>query len=87
MQPLKAEVHDTLGWILTQMGDYKIANEHLEKAVLFNSINPSIRYHRGMLFYKTGDNAKALEEFRQAETSDGHFPEKKLNEEMIRRLS
>jgi len=87
LQPLKAEVHDTLGWILIQKGDYKIANEHLERAVLFNSIDPSIRYHRGMLFYKTGDNAKALEEFRQAETSDGRFPEKKLNEEMIRRLS
>ncbi len=86
-QPYRAETHDTLGWIYFQKRDYRNAGTHFDKAVLFNAIDPSIRYHRGMLFYKSGDGDRALEEFRQAEASTSSFPEKELNNEMISKLS
>lgn len=87
VQPLKAEVRDTLGWILFQKGDYEAAKEQLDKAVLFDSLNPSIRYHRGMAYLKLDDRAKALEDFRKAGAAAAPFPEKELNENMIRELS
>jgi tetratricopeptide (TPR) repeat protein len=86
-QPLKAEVRDTLGWILFQKGDYKAAKEQLDKAVLFDSLNPSIRYHRGMAHLRLDDRAEALEDFKKAGAATTPFPERQLNENMIRELS
>ena len=86
-QPFKAEVLDTLGWIYYQKNEYRRAMEHLEKAVLFNSLSPSIRYHRGMTYLKLGDKNEALEDFRKADSAATAFPEKEHNKEMILQLS
>lgn len=85
-QPFKAEIHDTLGWIYFKKEDYRRANEHLEKAMLFNSLSPSIRYHRGMTYLKLGDKNRALEDFRKADSTATPFPEKKRNKKMILQL-
>jgi len=86
LQPFRAEVHDTVGWIYYQKNDYHNAMKHLEKAMLLNSLNPSIRYHRGMTRLKLGDTDEALEDFKKAGSAVGPFPEKERNAEMIRQL-
>jgi tetratricopeptide (TPR) repeat protein len=86
-QPLNADVRDTLGWILYQKGNYELARHELDAAVLFNSLNPSIRYHRGMVYYKLGQTEKALAEFKEAASARSSFPERDLNERMVKELS
>jgi tetratricopeptide (TPR) repeat protein len=86
LQPFRAETHDTVGWIYYQRNDYHNAMKHLERAMLLNSLNPSIRYHRGMTRLKLGDTDEALEDFRKAGSAVSPFPEKELNAEMIRQL-
>lgn len=84
-QPLKAAAHDTLGWIYFQKGEFPQALEHLDRAVLLDGFNPSMRYHRGMALFKLGRTEQALKDFREAGTVSG-FPEKALNEQMIKQL-
>lgn len=86
-QPSKAEYLDTLGWIFFQKGDYKNAKEQLEKAVFFNSLSPSIRHHRGLVYLKLGDKTRALEDFKAADALSLPFPERQTNQNMIRELS
>jgi tetratricopeptide (TPR) repeat protein len=86
-QPVNANALDTLGWLFFQKGDYESAREQLDRAVLFNSLNPSIRYHRGMTYFKLGDKTAAMENFGAAKSALTPFPEKQLTEKMIRELS
>jgi tetratricopeptide (TPR) repeat protein len=86
-QPFKAGIRDTLGWIYYQRGDYTKARNELDKAVLFDPADPTIRYHRGMSYLKLGDKDKAREDFEHGNSSGLPFQERKLNEEMIRKLS
>jgi tetratricopeptide (TPR) repeat protein len=86
-QPLKAAGRDTLGWVYFQKADFPKALEQLDKAVLLDSYNPSMRYHRGMARFKLGQTEKALQDFQEAVTATASFPEKPLTEQMIRQLS
>ncbi len=86
-QPSRAEVRDTLGWIFFQKGDYSSAREHLDKAAFFNSVNPSILFHRGMAYYKLGDRERALADFKKADSASFPFPERQLTQNMIQELS
>jgi Tfp pilus assembly protein PilF len=86
IQPFRASARDTLGWVYYQKGDYSDAKEQLDKAVLFDSLNPSIRYHRGMTHLKLGEKIKALQDFREAASSSVPFPEKVQTDEMIGQL-
>jgi Flp pilus assembly protein TadD len=87
LQPFKPGTRDTLGWIHYQRGDYTKARDELDKAVLFDPSDPTIRYHRGMSYLKLGDKDMAREDFEHGNSSDLPFPERTLNEEMIRQLS
>jgi len=86
-QPLKADFLDTLGWTYFLKGDYTNARENLDKAVLLDSSNPTIRHHRGMVYLRLGDKKNALADFRDAGATKAPFPERQLNDEMIRNLS
>ncbi len=86
-QPSKAALRDTLGWIYFQKGQYEKAREHLDRAILFDSSNPSIRYHRGMAYLKLGEAEKARQDFKKCEDSATPFPERPLVEQMLKQLS
>jgi Tfp pilus assembly protein PilF len=84
--PLKPEIQDTMGWIYYQKKDYEKALQHLERAALFDPLNPTIRYHRGMSYYKMGRKSEAEKDFTIAD-SFSNFPEKSLNQEMVRQIN
>jgi tetratricopeptide (TPR) repeat protein len=85
IQPFSAAARDTLGWIYFQKEDFAEAHAQLNKAVLLDAYNPSIRYHRGMASWKLGEAERALRDFQKAESSALPYPEKELAQKMIKR--
>jgi tetratricopeptide (TPR) repeat protein len=57
---------DTVGWINYRRGDYTVAVSLLENAVAKLPNLPLVRYHLGMGYLATGQDAKASEQFKKA---------------------
>ena len=57
---------DTVGWINFRRGDYTAAVSMLEDAVAKLPNSPLVRYHLGMGYLATGQDAKASEQFKKA---------------------
>jgi len=64
--PDSPEVNDTLGWICYKKDLNGLALGPLQQAVEKSPKEPSYQYHIGMLYAKTGDNAKARESLEKA---------------------
>lgn len=68
--PESPEVADTLGWIYYQKGAYRSAIDSLQAALSLaqtnrSADNPRFHYHLAMAFAKSGDPAKAREQFHK----------------------
>lgn len=68
--PESPEVADTLGWIYYQKGAYRSAVESLQAALTLTQgskfqDNPRFHYHLGMAYAKSGDTARAREQFQK----------------------
>ena len=60
------QFRETLGWVDYQHGDYAAAVALLEDSVAKRPDNGLIRYHLGMCYLATGQQAKAEEQFTKA---------------------
>lgn len=59
-------VEDTLAWALYKAGEYKRARLMIERALKWNTREPSLFYHRGMIYLKLGDSKKAADDLDEA---------------------
>ena len=66
IQPESGAYLDSLGWVLYKKGDYKKANEYLEKAAGKRSSSPTVLGHLAETQLKMGQCEKAVETYRQA---------------------
>ena len=63
-----AQFKDTLGWVSYQRQDYRAALPLLEDAAKRLPNLAMVRYHLGMAYLATGQDDKALDEFKKART-------------------
>jgi tetratricopeptide (TPR) repeat protein len=57
---------DTIGWVNYKRGDYAAAGPMLEAAVAELPNNALVHYHLGMTYLSTGQDAKAMGQFKKA---------------------
>ncbi len=68
--PDSPEIADTLGWVYYQKGAYRSAVDSLQAALTLTQggkfpDNPRFHYHLGMAYAKSGDTARAREQFQK----------------------
>ncbi len=59
-------VEDTLAWCHYKSGDYRKARLMIERAMRWKTQDPSLYFHRGMIYAALKDNAKAVSYLRNA---------------------
>jgi tetratricopeptide (TPR) repeat protein len=64
--PQEMAIQDTLGWIYYKKGDFKKAEELIVPLQEKAKDNPSIAYHLGMIYFKTGKRDQAREQLSKA---------------------
>ena len=81
-EPMNPTFLDTYGWILYEQGSYFMAKIYIEKAIANSKDNPSaeVLEHYGDVLYQTGENEKALEQWKKAKElgSDSETLDKKI---------
>lgn len=70
-EPENGAYLDSLGWLYFKKGDFKKAEEYLEKAISYTK-DPDIYEHLGDLFIKTGNVKKGIEYYKEGLL---HFPD------------
>ncbi len=78
MEPMNPTYLDTYGWVLYEQGSYIMAKIYIEKAIEYSE-EPSAEVfeHFGDVLFKTGDEVKALEQWRKARELGGNSKELK----------
>jgi tetratricopeptide (TPR) repeat protein len=68
LRPGEATFMDTYGWVLYKMGNYKKAEEYIQKAIDANPINvdATLWEHMGDIQYKLNNTDKAVEYWKKA---------------------
>lgn len=66
-------VADTLAWTYYQRGDYKNAEEYIEKALSLGTQNALLLYHAGMIQVALGNAARGRELLERALELNPHF--------------
>jgi len=85
--PQRADVMDTLGWILVQQGtDATRGRELLRKAVTREPDNPEIRFHFAASLAKAGEKDRAREELKRLLSSTSTFPQRAQAETLLKQL-
>jgi len=78
LNPEDENIADTLGWIYYKKGAYLLAIGLLqESSDKFKGRNPTVLYHLGMTYRKSGDNTRAREALSKALRLGRNFPETK----------
>ena len=81
-EPTNATFLDTYGWVLFRQGAYTMAKIYIENAVKYSEDDPSsvVLEHYGDILYKTGEEEKALEQWKKAKElgSDSETLDKKI---------
>jgi putative PEP-CTERM system TPR-repeat lipoprotein len=72
----RAEVADTLGWILVQRGEISRGLELLQKAAVQDPKQLSIRYHLAAAYAKAGRKDTARQELEKLLSGQDTFPER-----------
>ena len=77
-EPLNPTYLDTYGWILYEQGSYVMAKIYIEKAIEYEK-EPSadVYEHYGDVLFKTGEEEKALEQWKRARELGGDSKELK----------
>ncbi len=72
-EPTNATYLDTYGWVLFRQQAYTMAKIYIENAVKYSEDNPSaeVLEHYGDILYKTGEEDKALEQWKKAKELGG----------------
>lgn len=81
-EPTNPTYLDTYGWVLFEQGSYVMAKIYIEKAIEYGAKEPSaeVYEHYGDVLAKTGDKAKAIEQWKTAKKlgSDSKTLDKKI---------
>lgn len=81
-EPTNATFLDTYGWVLFRQEAYTMARIYIENAVKYSEEDPSaeVTEHYGDILYKTGEEEKALEQWKKAKElgSDSKTLDKKI---------
>jgi tetratricopeptide (TPR) repeat protein len=72
--PRETAVEDTLGWVLYRKGIYSAALSHLEAAAQKSS-DPTVQYHLGLAYFKSGDRERGEKVLRAALKTAPEAPE------------
>jgi tetratricopeptide (TPR) repeat protein len=72
-----ALARNNLGICYLNEGRYEEAEEQFKKAIDLDDDNPHIRYNLGVLYYRKGDEARAITFFRNAHNLNSRFLEAK----------
>jgi len=75
VMPERAEVADTLGWMLVEQGNTKRGIEVLQKAVAAAPDALMIRYHLAQGLAKSGDRAQAITHLERIVAAGAKFPQ------------
>lgn len=66
LSPDSALAYDLRGWAALQSGDYRVAEEHLTKAIARDPMLAEAHYHLGLLWQMLGKSRQAREAFTRA---------------------
>lgn len=83
--PDNADIADTYGWVLIQMGSAEDGVEVLENSMQRGKKNPTVLYHLGVGYQKLGNQAKAKKALSQA-LEQGEFAERDAAAQVLRSL-
>jgi putative PEP-CTERM system TPR-repeat lipoprotein len=86
LAPDRADVVDTLGWILFNKGDTNRGTQLIDKAAQLDPSNPAIGYHRAAALVKRGEKAQAVLELEKLLQKNAKFPERTLAEALLKQL-
>ena len=64
---------DTMAWVLAAMGRWKEARSYAVRAVRFNTADPELEYHAGVIALHTGHIGEARRRLAAAVAVDPHF--------------
>ena len=72
-EPTNATYLDTYGWVLFRQQAYTMAKIYIENAVKYSEDNPSaeVLEHYGDILFKTGEEEKAVEQWKKAKELGG----------------
>jgi tetratricopeptide (TPR) repeat protein len=77
LREVAARAHNNLGMCYLNEGRYEEAEEQLKKAIDLDDTNPHVRYNLGVLYYRKGDEDRAIRLIRHAYNLDTGFLESK----------
>ncbi len=83
LQPDSKSFLDTYGWIRYEQGEYEEARKYIEKAIQAGGEEDGTLFHHlGDVFYKLGQQSKAIENWKKAKEKGENSPEllKKIKE-------
>ncbi len=84
--PGRAEIIDTLGWIMLHEGDRKEALDNIQQAASKAPTNPEIRYHLAVALDKNNQKEAAKKELTRLLRDYGDFPQAADARELLQRL-
>ena len=84
--PDKAEIADTLGWIMLHMGDKKKALEIIRDAASKAPTMPEIRYHLAVALHKNNQNEQAKKELTRLLRDYPGFSEEQSAKQLLNEM-
>jgi putative PEP-CTERM system TPR-repeat lipoprotein len=76
LKPNSAAIADTLGWILVDLGQTRRGRTLLEKALVAEPTNPSMRYHLAVALVRMDTPAQARRLLKELHQDNVEFPER-----------
>jgi tetratricopeptide (TPR) repeat protein len=64
---------DTMAWVLAAMGRWKQARRYAERAARYDTSDPELQYHTGIIAWHTGHSAEARSRLSAALAADDRF--------------
>tara|TARA_R110001583_G_scaffold188249_1_gene350282 strand:- start:4505 stop:7564 length:3060 start_codon:yes stop_codon:yes gene_type:complete len=87
MAPESTVVMDTLAMVILNQGEYKKAQQLIDRALKLEPKNPTLRYHRTLLLEKNGLNTQARQELGELLSNDATFPEIEEAKQLLKMLN
>src|SRR6202035_2665545 len=64
---------DTLSWVLATMGRWQAARVYSQRAARYDTADPELEYHAGIIALRTGHASEARRRLRAALAADPQF--------------
>jgi Flp pilus assembly protein TadD len=86
MEPNNGAYLDSLGWAFYKQNRFELAEEYLQRAIARIPTDPTIRAHLGDVYYKLGQTARAVEEWKAALKEWTDLPQNDVDEGEVAKL-